>query len=35
MSETHVTAVPERLREAVADRYRIEEEIGRGGMAAV
>jgi eukaryotic-like serine/threonine-protein kinase len=30
-----VTAVPERLREAVADRYRIEEEIGRGGMAAV
>jgi eukaryotic-like serine/threonine-protein kinase len=30
-----VTAVPERLREAVADRYRIEEEIGRGGMASV
>jgi eukaryotic-like serine/threonine-protein kinase len=30
-----VTAVPERLRAAVADRYRIEEEIGRGGMAAV
>ncbi len=28
-------AVPERLRAAVADRYRIEEEIGRGGMAAV
>ena len=26
---------PERLREAIADRYRIEEEIGRGGMAAV
>src|SRR5215218_4881140 len=31
----HVTAVPERLRAAVADRYRIEQEIGRGGMAAV
>ena len=30
-----MTAVPERLRAAVADRYRIEEEIGRGGMAAV
>jgi serine/threonine protein kinase/Tfp pilus assembly protein PilF len=30
-----VTAVPERLQAAVADRYRIEEEIGRGGMAAV
>jgi serine/threonine-protein kinase len=29
------TVVPERLREAVADRYRIEEEIGRGGMARV
>src|SRR3954453_15697588 len=28
-------AVPEQLRAAVADRYRIEEEIGRGGMAAV
>ncbi|HEU5305614.1 MAG TPA: protein kinase [Gemmatimonadales bacterium] len=28
-------AVPERLRAAVADRYRIEEEIGRGGMGAV
>ena len=28
-------AIPERLRAAVADRYRIEEEIGRGGMAAV
>ena len=28
-------AFPERLREAIADRYRIEEEIGRGGMAAV
>ncbi|HET6778268.1 MAG TPA: protein kinase, partial [Gemmatimonadales bacterium] len=28
-------AFPERLREALADRYRIEEEIGRGGMAAV
>jgi eukaryotic-like serine/threonine-protein kinase len=27
--------VPEPLRAAVADRYRIEEEIGRGGMAAV
>ncbi len=26
---------PERLRAAVADRYRIEEEIGHGGMAAV
>jgi serine/threonine protein kinase/Tfp pilus assembly protein PilF len=30
-----VTAVPEQLRTAIADRYRIEEEIGRGGMAAV
>ena len=30
-----MTAVPESLRAAVADRYRIEEEIGRGGMAAV
>jgi serine/threonine-protein kinase len=30
-----VTAVPEQLRAAIADRYRIEEEIGRGGMAAV
>jgi eukaryotic-like serine/threonine-protein kinase len=30
-----VTAVPEQLRAAVADRYRIDEEIGRGGMAAV
>jgi eukaryotic-like serine/threonine-protein kinase len=30
-----VTAVPERLRAAVADQYRIENEIGRGGMAAV
>ena len=28
-------AFPERLREAIGDRYRIEEEIGRGGMAAV
>jgi serine/threonine protein kinase len=27
--------VPEHLRAAVADRYRIEEEIGRGGMASV
>ncbi len=26
---------PDRLRAAVADRYRIEEEIGRGGMATV
>jgi eukaryotic-like serine/threonine-protein kinase len=30
-----VTAVPEQLRAAISDRYRIEEEIGRGGMAAV
>jgi serine/threonine-protein kinase len=30
-----VPPFPERLREAIADRYRIEEEIGRGGMAAV
>ena len=30
-----MTAVPDQLREAVADRYRIEEEIGRGGMSAV
>jgi serine/threonine-protein kinase len=28
-------AVPEQLQAAIADRYRIEEEIGRGGMAAV
>ncbi len=28
-------AFPERLRAAVADRYRIEEEIGHGGMATV
>jgi serine/threonine protein kinase/tetratricopeptide (TPR) repeat protein len=30
-----VPPVPEHLRAAVADRYRIEEEIGRGGMASV
>jgi serine/threonine protein kinase/Tfp pilus assembly protein PilF len=30
-----VTEVPPRLRAALAERYRIEEEIGRGGMAAV
>jgi serine/threonine protein kinase/tetratricopeptide (TPR) repeat protein len=30
-----VPAFPDRLRAAVADRYRIEEEIGHGGMAAV
>ncbi|HZI77348.1 MAG TPA: serine/threonine-protein kinase, partial [Gemmatimonadales bacterium] len=30
-----MTAVPEQLRDAIADRYRIEEEIGRGGMAKV
>jgi eukaryotic-like serine/threonine-protein kinase len=30
-----VPAVPEQLRAAIADRYRIEEEIGHGGMAAV
>ncbi|MFL5403461.1 MAG: protein kinase domain-containing protein [Gemmatimonadales bacterium] len=34
-SETTLPAVPDRLRAAVADRYRIEEEIGRGGMASV
>ena len=28
-------AFPEQLIQAIADRYRIEEEIGRGGMAAV
>ncbi|MGH7508828.1 MAG: protein kinase domain-containing protein [Gemmatimonadales bacterium] len=28
-------AVPDRLQAAVADRYRIEEEIGRGGMGSV
>jgi eukaryotic-like serine/threonine-protein kinase len=27
--------VPERIREALADRYTIEREIGRGGMAVV
>jgi serine/threonine protein kinase/tetratricopeptide (TPR) repeat protein len=30
-----VPAVPESVRAAVADRYRIEEEIGRGGMGSV
>ena len=30
-----MTALPDRLRAAVADRYRIEEEIGHGGMAVV
>ena len=30
-----MAAFPDRLRAAVADRYRIEEEIGHGGMAAV
>jgi len=30
-----VPAFPDRLRAAMADRYRIEEEIGHGGMAAV
>src|SRR6187200_797859 len=30
-----MTAVPEQLRAAMAERYRIEEEIGRGGMASV
>ncbi len=30
-----VPVVPERLQAAIADRYRIEEEIGRGGMATV
>jgi eukaryotic-like serine/threonine-protein kinase len=30
-----VPTVPERLQAAVADRYRIEEEIGHGGMATV
>ena len=30
-----MSAVPEQLRAAVAERYRIEEEIGRGGMASV
>jgi serine/threonine-protein kinase len=30
-----VPPFPDRLRAAVADRYRIEEEIGHGGMAAV
>jgi serine/threonine protein kinase/tetratricopeptide (TPR) repeat protein len=30
-----VPTVPERLQAAVADRYRIEEEIGSGGMASV
>ena len=30
-----MSKIPERLQAAVADRYRIEEEIGRGGMAAV
>jgi eukaryotic-like serine/threonine-protein kinase len=31
----NLPAFPDRLRAAVADRYRIEEEIGHGGMAAV
>ncbi|HEX2250723.1 MAG TPA: protein kinase [Gemmatimonadales bacterium] len=30
-----MTVVPEQLQAAIGDRYRIEEEIGRGGMAAV
>ena len=30
-----MTAVGERLRAAVADRYRIERELGAGGMATV
>jgi serine/threonine protein kinase/Tol biopolymer transport system component len=30
-----VTAVPERLSAALADRYRIERELGQGGMATV
>src|ERR1700675_3906350 len=28
-------AIPELLRDALADRYRIERELGRGGMARV
>ena len=30
-----VTAVAERLSTALADRYRIERELGAGGMATV
>ena len=30
-----MTAVPDRLTAALADRYRIERELGRGGMATV
>ncbi len=35
LEPTCVPAFPDRLQAAVADRYRIEEEIGHGGMAAV
>src|SRR2546422_5967422 len=30
-----VTTIPERLTAALADRYRIERELGQGGMATV
>jgi eukaryotic-like serine/threonine-protein kinase len=30
-----VTAIPERLSAALADRYTIERELGQGGMATV
>jgi eukaryotic-like serine/threonine-protein kinase len=30
-----VTAAPDRLAEALADRYRVEREVGQGGMATV
>ncbi|MEP7325188.1 MAG: serine/threonine protein kinase, partial [Gemmatimonadota bacterium] len=30
-----MTDVPDRLTDALADRYRIERELGQGGMATV
>jgi serine/threonine-protein kinase len=30
-----MTAIPDRLATALADRYRIERELGAGGMATV
>lgn len=33
--ELYVTSVEERLRAALADRYRLERQIGAGGMATV
>src|ERR671921_2645981 len=35
MSESHPSAEPTRFAVALADRYRIERELGAGGMATV